>query len=296
MSSHWISRIATWALVVSVAALVAAAWRHRNRAVARPPEEALLRVCADPNNLPFSNEAGEGFENALAELVAADLGRKVAYTWWPQRRGFIRTTLRAGVCDLVMGIPTSFELAQPTRPYYRSSYVFVSRAARRLNLTSLDDPRLRRLRIGIHTIGDDYSNVPPAQALATRGIIHNIRGYSIYGDYSRPHPPSRLIEAVEHGEIDVAIAWGPLAGFFATRTLAPLMVVPVSPEVDLPFLPLVFDVAMGVRRGDDQLRAALDDVIVRRRAEIDALLERFHVPVVGRRIPAERGDRDAPAH
>ena len=170
----------------------------------------------------------------------------------------------------------------------------MSRAERRLNLTSLDDPRLRRLRIGIHTIGDDYSNVPPAQALATRGIIHNIRGYSIYGDYSRPHPPSRLIEAVEHGEVDVAIAWGPLAGFFAARALAPLTIVPVSPEVDLPFLPLVFDLAMGVRRGDDQLRTALDDVIVRRRVEIDALLERFHVPLIGRRIPAERTERDAP--
>jgi mxaJ protein len=241
---------------------------------------SVLRVCADPNNLPFSNRAGQGFENALARLVARDLHRTVHYTWWPQRRGFIRNTLRAGTCDVVMGLPSSFELAQPTRPYYRSAYVFVSRRSEQLRLVSLDDPRLRHLRIGLHVIGDDYNNVPPAEALASRGIVGNITGYTIYGDYSTPNPPRALIDAVARGDIDVAIAWGPLAGFFARQQSTPLDLVPVSPQVDVPFLPMVFDIAMGVRRGDTALRAALDQVIVHRRREIRTLLTRYGVPLV----------------
>jgi quinoprotein dehydrogenase-associated probable ABC transporter substrate-binding protein len=247
---------------------------------ARELAPATLRVCADPNNLPFSNEAGQGFENALARLVAADLHRTVRYTWWPQRRGFIRNTLRAGTCDVVMGVPSSFELVQPTRPYYRSAYVFVSRRGDHLRLRSFDDPRLKRLRIGLHVIGDDYNNVPPAEALASRGIVGNITGYSIYGDYSKPNPPRALIDAVARGDIDVAIAWGPLAGFFARQQSTPLDLVPVSSQVDMPLLPMVFDIAMGVRHGDAALRDALDGVIVRRHREIRALLGRFGVPLV----------------
>lgn len=241
---------------------------------------AELRVCADPNNLPFSNRAEEGFENEIARLVAKDLGRTVSYTWWPQRRGFIRNTLRARKCDVVIGIPSSFELAQPTAPYYRSTYVFVTRRDRHLTIRSFDDPILARLKIGVHAIGDDYANVPPAQALAKRGLARNVVGYSIYGDYSKPDPPARLIDAVARGEVDVAIAWGPLAGYFARKEGVPLDLAPVSPEVDLPFLPFVFDIAMGVRRGDDALRAALERVLTRRRPQITAVLRRYGVPLV----------------
>jgi quinoprotein dehydrogenase-associated probable ABC transporter substrate-binding protein len=246
--------------------------------VVTPP--GLLRVCADPNNLPFSNDRREGFENVLAELVGRDLHRTVRYTWWPQRRGFIRNTLRAGSCDVVMGVPSSFELAQTTMPYYRSTYVFVTRRRARLHLHSFDDVRLKRLRIGLHVIGDDYNNVPPAQALAARGIVGNIAGYSIYGDYRQPDPPRALIDAVARDDVDVAIAWGPLAGYFARRESVPLDLTPVSPQIDLPFLPMVFDISMAVRRGDTGLRDELEGVIARRTTEIHQLLRRYAVPLV----------------
>jgi len=239
-----------------------------------------LGVCADPNNLPFSNEKLEGFENRLAELVGRDLGLTVRYTWMPQRRGFVRSTLRAYRCDVIMGVPASFELARPTEPYYRSTYVFVYRKDRHLQVRSFDDPILKRLRIGVHVIGDDYASVPPAAALAHRHIVKNVVGFSIYGDYSKPNPPAELIDAVARGDVDVAVAWGPLAGYFARRSSVPLEIVPVSPQVDVPFLPLVFDIAMAVRRGDDSLRARLDAVLEHRQHEIEQLLRDYDVPLL----------------
>ena len=239
-----------------------------------------LRVCADPNNLPFSNERREGFENRIADLVAEELHARVTYTWFAQRRGFIRNTLRAGECDVVMGIPTSFELAMPTIPYYRSTYVFVTRADRSLDIGSFDDPVLRTLKIGVHLIGDDYANTPPAHALAARGIIENVRGYSIYGDYARPNPPARLIEAVAEGEIDVAVVWGPFAGYFGPKQRASLAIEPVSPQIDLPFLPFVFDISLGVRRGDDSLKAEIDRVLRERGSDIESILREYGVPTL----------------
>ena len=246
-----------------------------------PPQAAReLRVCADPNNLPFSNERGEGFENRIAELMARELDAELRYTWAAQRRGFIRNTLRAGKCDVVMGVPTSFELASTTRPYYRSTYVFVSPRARAYDLRSFDDPRLRELRLGVQLVGDDGANTPPVHALANRGIVGNVRGYTLYGDYSKPNPPARLIEAVAAGDVDVAIAWGPMAAYFARESPVPLDVTAVSPQIDVPFLPMVFDISVGVRRGDDVLRAELEQVLVRRRPEIERILDEFAVPRV----------------
>jgi mxaJ protein len=238
----------------------------------------VLRVCSDPNNLPFSNQRLEGFENRLAELVARDMDAEVAYTWHAQRRGFLRNTLNAGECDVVMGIPASYELALATRPYYRSSYVFVTR--RGLTVRSFDDPVLRRVQIGVQLVGDDYANAPPAHALAARGVVGNVHGYSVYGDYRRESPPAAVVEAVARGEVDVAVVWGPLAGWAARRQPVPLEIVPVSPQIDLPFLPFVFDIAMGVRRADTALKEELDAILERRKPEIDALLDEYGAPRV----------------
>ncbi len=240
-----------------------------------------LRVCADPNNLPYSNEKLEGFENRIADLVARDLGAKVRYTWWAQRRGFIRNTLNAGACDVVMGVPASFDMAAATIPYYRSSYYFVTRRDRGLRLASFDDSTLRTLTIGVHLVGDDGANTPPVHALDRRGIVGNLKGYLIYGDYRRPSPASEIINGVARGDVDVAIVWGPIAGYFARRQQVPLELVPVSPQIDPPFMPFVFDMAMGVRRTDVDLRLRLDSVIARRRPEITAILDEYAVPRVG---------------
>lgn len=243
---------------------------------AEPPP---LRVCADPNNMPFSNDRGEGLENRLAELVAAALDTRVEYTWHAQRRGFIRQTLNAGRCDVVMGVP-NMDMLGMTRPYYRSAYVFVSRADHELTFSSIKAPELRELTIGVHLIGDDGANTPPAHALGEQRIVENVRGYTVYGDYREESPPSRLLDAVAEGELDIAAAWGPLAGWYAAISPVPLRIVPITDTVE--FLPLVFhySIGMGVRKEDEELKRRLDEVIVQERDAIRALLESFGVPVL----------------
>ncbi len=236
-----------------------------------------LRVCSDPNNLPFSNQQQQGFENRIADLLARDLGTMVEYTWWAQRRGFLRNTLLAGRCDVVMGLPRDVEMAQTTQPYYRSTYVFVTRTARRLDIRSFDDSALRQLRVGVQVIGDDGANSPPAHALSRRGIVNNLIGYSVYGDYATNSPPSRIVTAVAKGEVDVAAVWGPLAGYFAAEQREPLDIVPVSPQVDAG-LPLVFDLSMAVRRNDTARLAVLNQFVQRHRRDINRILDRYHVP------------------
>jgi mxaJ protein len=276
-------------VVLAVLAAAGAACRQQAAANPEPAANASaprtaneLRVCSDPNNLPFSNDRLEGFENRIAALLARDLDADVRYTWWSQRRGFIRNTLNSGSCDVVMGLPAAMEMALTTRPYYRSSYVFVTRSDRRLDLESFEDPRLRELRVGVPLVGDDGASSPPAHALSRRGIVRNVVGYSVYGDYREEAPPSALIRAVADGAIDVAIAWGPLAGYFAARGPLPLRIVPVSPAVEPNRLPMTFAISMGVRRKDQALRDRLNAFLERRRADIDAILDEYHVP----RVPA----------
>lgn len=247
----------------------------------------VLRVCADPNNLPFSNDRGEGFENRLAAMLAGELGARVEYTWWAQRRGFVRNTLGANACDVIMGVPRGFELAATTRPYYRSAYVFVTRRDRHLRLESLDDARLRELRVGVQMIGDDFANSPPAHALSARGLIRNVVGYSVLGNYADPNPPARIVEAVAAGDVDAAVVWGPLAGYFALRQHVPLVLSPLGRDPLAPARPFAFDISMAVRRGDARRRAWLDAFIVRRQADIDRLLDDYGVPRAG--APGTRG-------
>jgi mxaJ protein len=239
-----------------------------------PRRSAPLRVCADPNNLPFSNQRGEGLENRLAELIARELKTSVSYRWWPQRRGFIRNTLAAGQCDVVMGVPSDLPSVLTTCPYYRSRYVFVSRADRNIVVRSFDDPRLRRLRIGVQVVGDG-ANTPPMDAFARRGITKNLVGYTVFGDYAQPNPPARIVEAVSRGDVDVAVVWGPLAGFFADKYAVPLTLSPVPDDGRLPF---EFAISLAVRKGDEARRAALDRLLVSRRAEIENILDQYHVP------------------
>jgi mxaJ protein len=243
-----------------------------------PSAESPLRVCADPNNMPFSNEHKDGFENRIAALVASDMNRPLAYFWLPQRRGFIRNSLNAGRCDVVIGIPAQLGLIQPTRSYYRSSYAFVSRRDRHLAIDSFDAVPLKTLTIGIQISGDDYNNPPAAQELASRHIIQNVRGFTIYGDYSRPDPQRDIIDAVADRRVDVAIAWGPLAGYYAQRETTSIDVTPIATDQD-GSSKFTFDIAMGVRRDDGALRNALDGVIARRGAQIRQILRSYGVPL-----------------
>ena len=243
-----------------------------------PAAPRVLRVCADPNNLPFSNARGEGFENRIAELVARELGAELAYEWKPQRRGFLRTGVNAGACDVVLGLAAGVEMAATTQPYYESSYVAVRRAADGdVGPLSLDDPTLAGLRLGVQVIGDDYTNSPPAHALARRGLARNLRGYTVYGDYAEDSPPADVVRAVALGEVDVAFAWGPIAGYHARRSAVPLQIVPLA-SGDPTDPPMRFAIAMAVRKDDDALRAELDHVIATRRDEITAILAAYGVP------------------
>jgi mxaJ protein len=257
------------AAVLLVAVALGAAWAP-----------APLRFCADPNNIPFSNRQREGFENRIAELVGRELGRPVAYTWWAQRRGFVRETLAAGSCDVIVGVPNHFDRTATTLPYYASTYVFVSRSDRGLDISSFDDERLRRLTIGVQLVGDDGANTPPVHALGRRGIVGNVRGYSVFGNYAEPNPPARIIDAVVNGDVDVAIAWGPMAGYFAKHAPVPLRLHAVEPTPDVRFLPFTFEISMGVRRADTTLRGELNRVIERRRHDIDRILADYGVPRV----------------
>jgi mxaJ protein len=262
------------AVLLLLAFAKGAAWDEG--AQGRKPNARVLRVCSDPNNMPFSNERSEGFENRIALLLAKELRAELEFVWWAQRRGYARNTIKAGLCDLYIGVPAATDTMQATAPYYRSTYVFVTRKETP-PIESLESPALRKLRLGVQLIGDDYANTPPAHALARRGIVHNVRGYSVIGDYSRPNPPARIIEAVANGEIDVAVAWGPMAGYFARKQRIALAVTPVRPQAD-GALPFVFDISMGVRRGEVAFRSEIETAIKKHRPAIRRILDEYGVP------------------
>jgi len=242
--------------------------------------QRTLTACADPNNLPFSNKAGQGFENKLAQLIAANLHAKLTYIWWAQRRGYVRNTLNEAKCDFWPGIASNVEMVATSRPYYRSTYMFVTRKAANLAGLTLDDRRLKSLKIGVQMVGNDASNTPPAHALAGRGIIANVRGYMLYGNYAEPNPPAEIVRAVERGDVDVALVWGPLAGYFAPQSKVPLRLEPVTPWFADNQWPMQFDVSVGVQKDNQKLLKDIDGILARRHAAIARLLAAYRVPMV----------------
>jgi len=259
--------------------LVAATTHSTLAAQLRPNigKPGVLRVCADPDNMPLSNQKGEGFEQKIAELVAREWNSKVEYAWWPVRRGFFSRALNGRYCDVAIEAPSGLDMAGVTKPYYRSGYVFVTRKDRNLDIKTLADPRLKKLKIGVNILNSDAENTPPAMALSRYGVVGNLTGY--YTFYTDSVRPEDIINAVAKKEIDVAIVWGPLAGYFARQAAAPLSVQPLPERDSLSDFPFQYNIGMGVRRRDRALRDSLQAVIKRRQPEIQRILKQYGVPV-----------------
>jgi quinoprotein dehydrogenase-associated probable ABC transporter substrate-binding protein len=271
------------ALLVAIAGRAAAQGTGEQMILLSPDsmwkQKHNLRVCADPQNMPFSNKKREGFDNKIADVIARELGDSVSYAWWPSRRGYLRNTLSAGTCDLVIGVPVGFDPVATSKPYYRSTYYIVSRADKKLGITSLDDARLKKLRVGVNLLDGDYTNTPPAHALS----VHGITGAGVVGFpgfYDEEHQPGEIIDSLARGNIDVALVWGPIAGWFAKKSGVPMSMsaLPDSDSADLPF---AYSVAIGTRRSDRELRTLIDEILVRKKPEIDKILMEYNVPTLG---------------
>jgi mxaJ protein len=234
-----------------------------------------LRVCADPDSMPYSRQDESGFENRLAALAAEALGATLVYTWHPQHRGFVRTTVDANRCDVWMGVPTGIEGMLTTRPYYRSTYVFVF--SDRKPLVSFDQPNLKELKIGLQVPGDDSVATPAGFALASRGAVDNVTAFTVLG---KGTSAERIVNAVAEGALDAGVVWGPQAAFYARQRN--LEIVPATAPVGIP-LPFAYSMSIGVRRGDTALRDELDGVIASRRLEIYRILAEYAVPMIRER-------------
>jgi mxaJ protein len=244
-------------------------------APAAPPE---LVVCADPSSLPYSNDRGEGFENRIASLLAKDLHATLRYEWNAQRRGFLRRGINGHGCDLMLGVPVGLEGVKTLEPLWSSTYAFVTRRDRDLRLAGFDDARLAHLRIGLQAIGNDGDNTPPAASIALRGLTRQVVGFPMNQQSDRS--AADLVAAVDAGSVDVAILWGPFAGYFAKRHGNRLEVAPVTGDARLPTLVYTFAMAPAVRRGDDAFGDRVQAALDRHAAEIRELLVTYGVPLV----------------
>lgn len=246
----------------------------------------VLRVCADPANLPFSSQRQPGFENKIADIVADELGIDVEYTWFPQATGFIRRTLFAKKCDLVVGYAQGDEMVLNTNAYYRSAYALVVRANSELaDVTSLKDPRLKGKRIGL------VAGSPPASVVNRAGLMGNVRPYQLVVDRRYDSPAEKMIKELKTGDIDVGVLWGPIAGYFADQLGAgKLKVIPLLKEGRNPRM--TYRITMGVRQGDTQWKRELNDIIRKRQSDIDKVLLEYGVPLLDEQdniISAPRG-------
>ncbi|MGA2056798.1 MAG: substrate-binding domain-containing protein [Bradyrhizobium sp.] len=233
----------------------------------------VLRVCADPRNLPFSNQEGEGFENKLAELLASKLQKKIDYMYFPQATGFVRMTLGAHRCDVIMGFPQGDDLVQGTNPYYRTAYALVSRQGSGLeDVTVLEDVRLKGKHIGI------VAGTPPATNMAVNGLMANAKPYPLMIDTRVDSSAETMIHDLNKGEIDAAILWGPMAGFYAKKANPQLHVTPLVNEKTGP--QLVYRIGMGVRRADQNWKRLLNRLIQENQGEINKILVEYGVPLL----------------
>jgi quinoprotein dehydrogenase-associated probable ABC transporter substrate-binding protein len=233
----------------------------------------VLRVCADPHNMPLSTEQGEGFENKLAELLADKLGKRLAYTWYPQAPGFVRNTLAAHKCDVMMGIPQGDDLVQVTNPYYRTAYALVFKQGHDLEgADTLGDPRLKGKRIGI------VAGTPPGNNMAVNGLMARAKPYPLVIDTRVDSSSAAMMHDLAIGEIDAGILWGPLAGYYARQASSAVTVVPLVKETTGPRL--VYRIAMGVRFADQEWKRLLNRTIQENQPAINTLLLGFGVPLL----------------
>ena len=263
-------RLRPLACALAALAAGAAAAQERSDLVS----DTRFRVCADPANMPFSNAAGEGFENRIAELFAAKLGRELEYTWFPMATGFIRKTLGAARCDVVIGYAQGHELVLNTNHYYTSAYVLVTRADGPLaDVETFDDPRLRDAALGV------IAGSPPATHLARVGLIGTARAYQLMVDRRHDDPAGEMLADLKAGEIDGGFLWGPIGGWLAKRAeRVDLSATPMLAETAPPRL--FYRITMGVRRGEDAWKRELNSLIRRNQDEIDAILAEYGVPLV----------------
>ena len=230
-----------------------------------------LRVCADPNNLPFSNEKGEGFENKIAELLGHEMSLPVKYFWFPQIIGFVRNGLQAGRCDLVMGTVAGDEIMQTTTPYYFTSYMFVFRADKKLS-SDLDDPMLKELHIGV------VSGTPPSNLLVRHALMANARPYALTVDTRYESPAHQMLLDIASGAIDAGMVWGPFAGYYIKQEKLPLAMVKLNEEPGAPRL--AYHIAMGVRGTEPDWRRRVNSAIREHQDEITAVLRNYGVPLL----------------
>lgn len=233
----------------------------------------VLRVCSDPANIPFSNNKAEGFENKIAEVIADELGIPVAYTWFPQATGFVRRTLFAKRCDLIVGFAQGDEFVLNTNHYYVSTYAIVYKKGAGLDgLDHIGDPRLKGKRVGV------IAGTPPATIVAREGLMARAKPYRLTVDRRFESPNERMIEDIRSGEIVAGIMWGPIAGYFGHKGSDDLVVVPLLKEGRNPRM--TYRITMGVRQSDKAWKHELNDIIKKRQKDIDAILLQFHVPLV----------------
>jgi len=270
-----VSRLHTTLIGLALLALAPGLARAQRPAVLTP---GILRICADPDNMPFSNQAGDGFENKLAEMLAASWNSKLEYAWWPVRRGFFARALNGRYCDIALTAPTGLDMAATTRPYFRSAYAIVYRKDSGLDITSLGDPALKTLRIGVNLLLANAENTPPAMALSAHGVVGNLVGFETFYSDSVLRPDD-IINAVVDKNVDLAIVWGPLAGYFAARAPVPLVLNLVESD-SVSGIPFAFNISAATRRRDRGLRDSLQTFLDARSADIQTLLRQYNFPLL----------------